>query len=80
MIRARIPKAIAAKISKAENSVNINAIITKAINTIAETRIGLAIIFCKAIEKSTTAIGITTKNKITVKISIQKHNLSKDKI
>ncbi|MBR2708680.1 MAG: hypothetical protein IKE90_04545 [Bacilli bacterium] len=70
-------KPIAARIRRAVKSGNNNATIIKAIKTIAETKIGLLINFCKAIENNITAIGITTKYRIIDKASI-KHNLSKD--
>ena len=77
VISDRIPRPIAARIKREVISVNTSATITKAINTIADTNIGLFINFCNAIENSITAIGITTKYRIIAKASI-KHNLSKD--
>jgi len=65
-----IPNAIAANISIAVDSVKTRATITKAMKTIADTKRGLSISFCKAIENKITAIGITTKNNIIVKASI----------
>ena len=71
------PSTIAAKSSKDVDSGNKSAIIKKIVNTIADTNIGLLISFSSAIEKSITAIGITTKYKIIVKTSIISY-LSKD--
>lgn len=61
---------MAARIRSAVEAGNNRATIIKVINTIAETNTGLLISLCKAIEDIITAIGITTKNKIIVKISI----------